>query len=77
VIALPEVFIGLSNPEIQIFESVGSSTLTVRIQAHQEVASMFGRQPRRSAAFPAPGSSLRDLQAWTRPEGQGPAHRSR
>jgi hypothetical protein len=43
VIALPEVFIGLSEPRIQIFESVGSSMLTVRIRAHQEVASMFGQ----------------------------------
>ncbi len=46
VIAKSEVFISLSPPVFQVFPEVGSSTLTVRLQARQYVAAMFARQPK-------------------------------
>jgi hypothetical protein len=46
VIAKAEVFVALSRPQFQVFEQVGSSTQTVRLQARQYAAAMFARQPK-------------------------------
>jgi hypothetical protein len=46
VIARNEVFVSLGRPVFQVFEQVGSSTQTVRLQARQYVALMAARQPK-------------------------------
>jgi hypothetical protein len=46
VIARAEVFVSLGRPVFQVFEQVGSSTQTVRLQARQYAAAMFAKQPK-------------------------------
>jgi hypothetical protein len=46
VIARDEVFVGATAPILATYPEVGSSTLTVRLQARQSVAAMFSRQPK-------------------------------
>ena len=44
----------LGRPVFQVFEQVGSSTQTVRLQARQYAAAMFARQPKRFAGLAVP-----------------------
>ena len=46
VIARNEVFVALGRPVFQVFEQVGSSTGTVRLQSRSYCAAMFARQPK-------------------------------
>jgi hypothetical protein len=55
VVARNEVFVCLSPPVFQVFPEVGSSTLTVRLQARQYVAAMFSRQPKSIARISGTG----------------------
>jgi hypothetical protein len=55
VIARAEVFVSLSRPVFQVFEQVGSSTQTVRLQARQYCALMAARQPKAIARISGTG----------------------
>lgn len=46
VIARDEVFVALGRPVFAAYTEVGSSTLTVRLQARQYAGAMFARQPK-------------------------------
>lgn len=54
-IARQEVFIGRERPQIRIYEDVGSAILTVRLQAIQQAAAMFSRQPKAIARISGTG----------------------
>jgi Phage capsid family len=55
VIAKDEVFVGSTPPMLAIYPEAGSSTLTVRLQARQSVATMFSRQPKAIARISGTG----------------------
>lgn len=55
VIARNEVFVALGRPVFQVFPEVGSSTLTVRLQARQYAAAGFVRQPKAIARISGTG----------------------
>jgi len=55
VIARDEVFVSGDGPSFHVHESVGSNTLTVRIQATQYVAAMFSRRPKAIARITGTG----------------------
>jgi hypothetical protein len=46
VIARAEVFVSLGRPVFAVYEQVGSSTQTVRLQSRSYCAAMFARQPK-------------------------------
>jgi len=55
LLARSESFCGASEPVIAVYPEVGSSTLTVRVQARQSVAAMFSRQPKAIARISGTG----------------------
>jgi Phage capsid family len=55
VIARNEVFVALGRPVFQVFEQVGSSTGTVRLQSRSFCAAMFARQPKAIARISGTG----------------------
>jgi hypothetical protein len=55
VVARDEVFAAANAPELAVYPEVGSSTLTVRVQARQAVAAMFSRQPKSIARISGTG----------------------